>query len=54
MSRRQREGRGGKDHHGCGNAQCYCCGNRRPHDGETRPELVARLEQKEAEDDDER
>lgn len=25
MSRRQREGRGGKDHHGCGRADCGVC-----------------------------
>ena len=40
MSRRQREGRGGRDFHGCGNAGCFYCGNRRQFDGATRRELA--------------
>ena len=25
MTRRQRQGKGGKDHHGCGNTRCALC-----------------------------
>lgn len=44
MSRRQREGRGGRDFHGCGNAGCFYCGNRRQFDGETAEERAADIE----------
>lgn len=47
MTRRQREGKGGRDHHGCRQPGCPMCSNRRQHDGPTRDEHVAELEQRE-------
>lgn len=41
MTRRQRQGRGGRDHNGCGIARCVCCNTGRAMHGPTRQELLA-------------
>lgn len=47
MTRRQRQGRGGKDHHGCGNAKCGVCSPGRELLGITRQEKAAKWEESE-------
>lgn len=41
MTRRQREGRGGKDYHGCGNPRCSVCSPGRDLLGPTRQEVAS-------------
>ena len=48
MSRRQREGKGGKDHNGCGNKGCPMCSPGRDIVGTTMDEQRAQLELDEA------